>query len=225
MCIRWDSLTKRGTSGTSSDAWALRSRWQRIVFAPPSRTDCCFPFVFGAHLGFDASLRERYSCIFVNLEQLGEGGAELSPGYQELLEGSVVVDYDIDNVAAYTTHTDDVPVVPFLYAPYLSQGARIPLEERPIDLLFIGSMNERRRAIIDRIEAQGVEVSIFDRPLFGGDIPGDRSVGCLRRPAGIRRGCRSNPPAESFAATLEAESHQPGLRQGLQEWLVEHRCP
>ena len=49
-------------------------------------------FVFGAHLGFDASLRERYSCIFVNLEQLGEGGAELSPGYQELLEGSVVVD-------------------------------------------------------------------------------------------------------------------------------------
>lgn len=31
--------------------------------------------VFGAHLGFDADQRRRQACIFVNLEQLGAGGA------------------------------------------------------------------------------------------------------------------------------------------------------
>jgi len=124
-------------------------------------------FVVGAHMGFEASLRQRYSCVFVNLEQLGEGGAKVSRDYQQLLASSAVVDYDADNVAAYTSQVDDVPVVPFLYAPYLSQVEFLPLEDRPIDLLFIGSMNERRRAMIDRIEAQGVKVSLFDGPLYG----------------------------------------------------------
>lgn len=124
-------------------------------------------FVFGAHMGFDASLRQRYSCIFVNLEQLGQGGAAVSRDYQQLLAGSAVVDYDADNIAAYTSQVDDVPVVPFLYAPYLAQVEFAPLEDRPIDLLFIGSMNERRRETIRRIESQGVKVSLFDSPLYG----------------------------------------------------------
>jgi SAM-dependent methyltransferase len=124
-------------------------------------------FIFGAHLGFDASLRQRYSCIFVNLEQLGQGGAAVSRDYLQLLAGSAVVDYDADNVAAYSSNADDVPLVPFLYAPYVSQVEFLPLEDRPIDLLFIGSMNERRRSMINRIEAQGVKVSLFDSPLYG----------------------------------------------------------
>lgn len=124
-------------------------------------------FIFGAHLGFDASLRERYSCIFVNLEQLGEGGAAVSSEYLQLLGSSGVVDYDRSNVAAYTSHLDDVPVVPFLYAPYLAPEASIPLEDRPIDVLFIGSLNDRRRAMLDRIESTGAKVVMFDSPLYG----------------------------------------------------------
>jgi hypothetical protein len=34
--------------------------------------------IFGAHLGFVADLRQRYTCVFFNLEQLGEGGANTS---------------------------------------------------------------------------------------------------------------------------------------------------
>ncbi|MDI1258556.1 methyltransferase domain-containing protein [Aquabacterium sp.] len=124
-------------------------------------------FVFGAHLGFDAALRQRYSCVFVNLEQLGQGGAAVSRDYLQLLATSAVVDYDADNVAAYAAVPAEVPIVPFLYAPYLSQLEFLPLEDRPIDLLFIGSMNDRRRAMINRIEAQGVKVSLFDSPLYG----------------------------------------------------------
>jgi len=124
-------------------------------------------FVFGAHLGFDAAQRERQACVFVNLEQLGEGGAKVSPAYLNLLATSAVVDYDADNVPAYARDADAVPVVPMLYAPYLAKSATIPLAQRPIDLLFIGSMNPRRRALIDRVEALGVQVAMFDSALYG----------------------------------------------------------
>lgn len=124
-------------------------------------------FIFGAHLGFEAELRERYSCVFVNLEQLGQGGAAVSRDYLALLQTSAVVDYDHDNIQAYSRHPDEVMVVPFLHAPYLQQAEPIPLEDRPIDVLFIGSMNERRRAMIQRIESTGVKVSMFDGALYG----------------------------------------------------------
>lgn len=124
-------------------------------------------FVFGAHLGFDPALRQRYSCIFVNLEQLGQGGAAVSRDYLSLLSSSAVVDYDRDNLAAYASHPDEVMIVPFLHAPYLRPQQTLPLADRPIDLLFIGSMNERRRELIARIEACGVPVSVFDGALYG----------------------------------------------------------
>jgi SAM-dependent methyltransferase len=123
-------------------------------------------FVFGAHLGFDASQRERQACVFVNLEQLGDGGANVSAEYLKLLATSAVVDYDGANRAAYATDIDDVPVVPLLHAPYLKAEQCVPLEDRPIDLLFIGSMNERRRAWLDRIEALGLAVAVFDEALY-----------------------------------------------------------
>ena len=124
-------------------------------------------FVFGAHLGFDAAQRARHACVFVNLEQLGAGGASVSAEYLRLLANSATVDYDAENRAAYAPCADDVPVVPLLHAPYLKPEHAIALEERPIDLLFIGSMNERRRAWLDRIEACGLAVTMFDGPLYG----------------------------------------------------------
>jgi len=124
-------------------------------------------FVLGAHLGFDATLRQRYSCVFVNLEQLGDGGAAVSADYLALLKGSAVVDYDSDNVPAYAADPLDVPVVPMLFAPYLVPDLSLPLPDRPIDLLFVGSMNPRRRSWIERIEAQGLQVTVFDSPLYG----------------------------------------------------------
>lgn len=124
-------------------------------------------FVFGAHLGFDASLRERHACLFVNLEQLGPGGANMPPEYMQLLRSSGVVDYDLANVAAYGADPVDVPLLSLAHAPYLAGADTLPLEERPIDLLFFGSLNDRRRAFIERVEACGVSVSLLDRPIYG----------------------------------------------------------
>jgi hypothetical protein len=109
-------------------------------------------FVFGAHLGFDPSWARKYPCVFVNLEQLGEGGASLSPHYSRLLRDHVCVDYDAGNVRAYAAAEQAVPLLGFGHAPHL-EAETLPLEQRPIDLLFIGSMNARRAQLISRIEA------------------------------------------------------------------------
>lgn len=121
--------------------------------------------VLGAHLGFPEDWQRRHACVFLNLEQLGAGGAEVSRAYLRLLRRSVVADYDAANVPAYAGRPAEVPVVPFLHAPYLEKGT-VPLEERPIDLLFFGSINDRRRAFIERVEAQGATVALFDKPIY-----------------------------------------------------------
>lgn len=125
--------------------------------------------VLGAHLGFDCTSRRRHACLFLNLEQFGPSGASLTQAYRDLLRTSGVIDYDARNVASYSDHPEDVPVIPFLHAPYLKRPAElnIALEERPIDLLFFGSMNERRREWIRRIEATGLSVTLLDKPVYG----------------------------------------------------------
>jgi SAM-dependent methyltransferase len=124
-------------------------------------------FVFGAHLGFDPELLRRFPCLIVNLEQMGDGGASLPAAYGQLLRQAAVVDYEAANVPVYAADPADVPLVRFLHAPYLATDAPLPLEQRPIDLLFIGSMNDRRRAFIDRVEAAGITVTLFDQAVYG----------------------------------------------------------
>jgi SAM-dependent methyltransferase len=123
--------------------------------------------VFGAHLGFDPALARRFCCVFVNLEQLGAGGSRLAPAYLELLRASRVIDYDAANAAAYAARPDAVPLIAFGYAPYLAPVAPVPLEQRPFDLLFFGSINDRRRRFIERVERAGRTVVMFDGPVYG----------------------------------------------------------
>ena len=112
--------------------------------------------VFGAHLGFPESWERDYTYVIFNQEQLGTGGAALPPAYMELLRRSHVLDYDVENIPSYGEEGVRSgllrAVAPLLYAPYLhnAKGA-LELEDRPIDLLFIGSMNHARQQIISRV--------------------------------------------------------------------------
>ncbi|MDO5101593.1 MAG: hypothetical protein Q4D91_01620 [Lautropia sp.] len=126
-------------------------------------------FVFGAHNGFDPANLKKFSCIIVNLEQVGIGGASLRSAYLHLLKAAVTVDYDPANPPAYTNRPEDVPIVSFGYASYLNPGSdqALPLHERPIDILFIGSMNERRFEFLNRIESAGKTVSLLQTPVYG----------------------------------------------------------
>jgi hypothetical protein len=124
-------------------------------------------FVFGAHNGFNAEFGKLYSCILVNLEQIGRGGANLSQTYFDLISRGIVVDYDAANPIEYSAYPNDIPIARFGFAPYLASDEYIPLEDRPIDLLFFGSMNLRRRQVINCIEATGRKVTVAPFPLYG----------------------------------------------------------
>jgi hypothetical protein len=122
--------------------------------------------VFGAHAGFDPELTRRFDCLFVNLEPIGVDCRPLPEAYLKLLGQSAAIDVDRRNVIAYASHPEDVPVVSFLHAPYLATPA-LALEDRPIDLLVIGTMSDRHRDWVARIEAAGRTVAFFDQPLYG----------------------------------------------------------
>src|SRR5688500_18295171 len=81
--------------------WQFRRFGATVTMAKNRLRHDAVNFVFGAHLGFDATLRERHACVIVNLEQVGAGGAQVSQAYMDLLKTSAVVDYDVDNVPAY----------------------------------------------------------------------------------------------------------------------------
>ena len=123
--------------------------------------------VLGAHLGFAPRLRERHACVFLNLEQIGSGGASLAPRYLELLKTSPTADCDPDNVGGYASDPGLVPVLPFFHAPYLCPQEPSALQDRPIELLFFGGLNERRVRLIERVRACGRTVHVLTTPLFG----------------------------------------------------------
>jgi hypothetical protein len=133
----------------------------------------CLNILLGAHLGLPEGWGDRHHGVVFNQEQLGLGGASLPAEYLSLLHRSHVIDYDPANLAALR-QSEGAPntllrmTLPLLNAPFLATtGADLPLEQRPIELLFFGSMNEQRARLIERIERCGRQVVRFDRPLYG----------------------------------------------------------
>ncbi|UYA61028.1 hypothetical protein NAL19_2935 [Pectobacterium sp. F1-1] len=107
----------------------------------------------------------KYCCLFVNLEQLTDGGFNASDEYKELIKEATVIDYSVLNINNLK-NKKNIYHVPFGYASYLDIDVQ-PIENREIDILFIGSMNEKRKRIIQIIESTGLSVSTFDSPLYG----------------------------------------------------------
>jgi len=116
--------------------------------------------IFGAHGGFFTTPIPGYKFVFVNLEQLGNGGASVHPAYIELLSNYPVIDYDYNNIEAYRP-CGSIPVISFGYAPYLAEQRSIEIEKRPIELIFFGSVNERRRQMLLSIQDSGIKLSLL----------------------------------------------------------------
>ncbi|MEI7196919.1 methyltransferase domain-containing protein [Pectobacterium versatile] len=110
----------------------------------------------------------KYCCIFVNLEQLTDGGFHASDAYKNLIKEADFIDYSMLNINKLQSKEfrKSIYYVPFGYAPYLESELQ-PIENREIDVLFIGIMNEKRKRIIQIIESSGISVSTFDSPLYG----------------------------------------------------------
>ena len=100
--------------------------------------------------------------IIYNFEQIYRNSPWLKAGYIDYLYQYPLWDYSLGNIAKLKElgihHVAHVPVG---YVPELTQIP--PGQNQDIDVLFYGSINDRRQFILDELEKQGVRV----KTLFG----------------------------------------------------------
>ncbi|BDG07075.1 glycosyltransferase [Anaeromyxobacter paludicola] len=99
--------------------------------------------------------------VLYNLEQVDRASTWLSPALLDLFRRHTVWDYSEKNADELARMGLPRPrVVPVGFAPAL---VRIPAREEDIDVLFYGSVNERRKRVLDALAAAGARV----QALFG----------------------------------------------------------
>jgi hypothetical protein len=98
--------------------------------------------------------------ILYNLEQLFDQSPWLSQPYRDLLARSTVWDYSRRNLAALAGFADPRRLhhVPLGHVPQLARIAPAPVED--IDVLFYGTVNARRRAVLRELESSGVRLRV-----------------------------------------------------------------
>ena len=121
--------------------------------------------VFGAHLIDTRELAAGMppNSVIVNLEQLRGSKLESNPAYVDLLTRLPVWDYSARNIAELRALTGNTRIAR-LGIGYVPQMRRLTVPEvQPTDVLFYGSLNERRRAVLQALQGAGLRV----RYLFG----------------------------------------------------------
>ncbi|HTA26011.1 MAG TPA: hypothetical protein VK763_20940 [Terriglobales bacterium] len=113
--------------------------------------------ILGSHLLAPEQMQTiPQGSIIYNLEQLG--GPLLKRAYYEIATRRQVWDYDLRNIAYWKQFNGAyAPVhVPIGYVPELSRIAPLPCQD--IDVLFYGSLNDRRNRILNALKNAGVKV-------------------------------------------------------------------
>lgn len=112
--------------------------------------------VLGSNLLPALGQRPPRKAILYNLEQVQAGSAWLTPQLLALFREYTVWDYSARNAARLVELGVSPPtLVPVGYVPELT---RIVPATEDIDVLFYGSMNERRQRIIEALRARGLRV-------------------------------------------------------------------
>jgi hypothetical protein len=118
------------------------------------------PIVLGAHLLSSHEIQLLpTSTIVYNLEQIEASSSWCSSGYLDLLKRGNVWDYSRRNIATLGKlgGAGQVKHVPIGYVPEMTRVTESPVED--IDVLFYGSMNERRSKVIDELRRAGLVVA------------------------------------------------------------------
>jgi SAM-dependent methyltransferase len=126
---------------------------------PPDRP--CRQIVFGAHLLDERGVAAlQPDAIIYNSEQIQADSPWLSAPYSAALRAHAVWDYSPENVRrAAALGFGSLRHVPLGYVPEL---ARIAPANEDIDVLFYGSVNPRRQAVLRALQAAGLKaVALF----------------------------------------------------------------
>jgi FkbM family methyltransferase len=114
--------------------------------------------VFGSNLiaNLDAPVAFPPGSILYNLEQIYEGSPWLTPDLIAAFRAHTVWDYSRANIGALAGYGVTAHHVPVGYVPSLSRIAPSPSPD--IDVLFIGSLADRRLGVLRALERQGARV-------------------------------------------------------------------
>jgi len=103
--------------------------------------------------------------ILYNLEQVSPESKWITPLYLSFLQRFKVWDFDSQNAEKLRElGVTDVQLCPIGYVPELT---RIHARSEDIEVLFYGSMNDRRWGIIDSITSAGIQVFYPDKAVYG----------------------------------------------------------
>lgn len=116
--------------------------------------------IFGAHLLSESLVRQiPDSAVICNFEQMDEQSrwTQGAP-WMSLLSRCEVWDYSERNAAGLKklVTAPDVKVVPVGYVPEWTRIDSAPVQD--IDVLFYGSVNDRRKAVLADLKAAGLDV-------------------------------------------------------------------
>lgn len=115
--------------------------------------------VFGAHLLLHAPQPLPEDSILYNLEQLGAGGPLDTPAYRDLLRRHRVWDYAPANVQVLARDGIDAVHLPIGWMPQMRRIGEAPL--RDVDVLFYGSLYERRQSVLEALHARGMQLKVL----------------------------------------------------------------
>lgn len=146
-------------------AHALSQAFLELGYAVPVLTACptrCIGkvIIFGAHLLVHGTSPDW---IIYNLEQIG---AVMSQKYLQMLSQHEVWDYSKQNIGELAKRGIKAKHLPIGYSPCLT---RITIEEPKHDVLFYGSLNERRERVLDGLKKAGVK-PIVKFNIYGQDL-------------------------------------------------------
>jgi tetratricopeptide (TPR) repeat protein len=112
--------------------------------------------VLGAHLLSAHEVPIPSDAILYNTEQVEQSKTWMTSRYLELLRSHTVWDYSRANVAALRRlGVDDIQHVP---VGYVAQLTRIEAAPEDVDVVFVGSINDRRARILHELAQRGFSV-------------------------------------------------------------------
>jgi hypothetical protein len=138
-------------------AYQIRSSGHESVMTKNRLIQDGVNIIFGAHIDPNQHQDLPKNVVIFNTEQLPEDSVWVSDAYKKILQNNFVWDYSNTNYALIT-HKNKA-LISFYYNQELR---RIPVvQEKKWDLLFYGSINERRKKILDELASRGLKIKII----------------------------------------------------------------
>ena len=112
--------------------------------------------IFGAHISPANTPAFPKNTVIFNTEQLPENSTWNNHAYKDMLLKHYIWDYSSINLALI--EHNNKTIIEFCYEKKLFRV--IPAQDKKIDLLFYGSLNDRRIQILKALEKKGVFVKV-----------------------------------------------------------------